>query len=71
VLPALVPTFLSAGVSIDAAGQELRLEAQTGDQQAALVGLGCARAGGIAINYGSGAFVLMNVGPAPVRSPAS
>jgi glycerol kinase len=41
----------------------------TGDQQAALDGLRCRRAGDIAINYGSGAFVLIRTGGRPARVP--
>ncbi|MBI4169270.1 MAG: hypothetical protein HY510_04955, partial [Acidobacteria bacterium] len=41
--------------------------ALTGDQQAALFGLRCRRPGDISINYGSGAFVLRNVGSRPAR----
>ncbi|MEZ4391200.1 MAG: glycerol kinase GlpK [Polyangiales bacterium] len=39
-----------------------------GDQQAALFGQGCFRPGDVKCTYGTGAFVLMNVGPAPVAS---
>jgi glycerol kinase len=81
VLPALVPTFLAPDVWLaadgvrrpgdasDRAGPELRLAAVTGDQQAALLGLGCSRPGDVAINYGSGAFVLRNTGARPLRVP--
>jgi glycerol kinase len=67
VLPALVPTGLSPGFPLEAAGRSLRLAALTGDQQAAVFGLRCRRPGDIAINYGSGAFVLRNVGALPAR----
>ncbi|MBI5516096.1 MAG: glycerol kinase GlpK [Deltaproteobacteria bacterium] len=39
-----------------------------GDQQAALFGQGCLRAGDVKCTYGTGAFVLMNVGKKPVLS---
>ncbi len=68
-LPALVPTSLAGGAVITVRGRALRLAASTGDQQAALVGLGCRRAGDVAINYGSGAFVMMRVGAMPRRVP--
>ncbi len=82
VLPALVPTFLApevwlaangagrpGGGAPDQAGPGLRLAAVTGDQQAALLGLGCRGPGDVAINYGSGAFVLRNSGGRPARVP--
>lgn len=39
-----------------------------GDQQAALVGQGCFRAGQAKVTFGTGAFALVNSGPAPARS---
>jgi glycerol kinase len=68
-LPALVPTRSESGAAARVGGRSLVLRAMTGDQQAALQGLLCRRAGDMAINYGSGAFVLMQVGPVPVRVP--
>lgn len=68
-LPALVPTRSESGAPALVGGRSLVLRAMTGDQQAALQGLLCRRAGDMAINYGSGAFVLMQVGPVPVRVP--
>ena len=38
------------------------------DQQAALLAEGCLAAGDAKCTYGTGAFILMNVGPAPVLS---
>jgi len=69
VLPALVPVRWESGVETRAAGRRLRIGAVTGDQQAALEGLRCRRAGDIAINYGSGAFVLIRTGQRPARVP--
>ncbi len=66
-LPALVPTWLPEEVELEVGGRSLRLRAMTGDQQAALAGLACRRDGDVAINYGSGAFVLRNTGPEPRR----
>src|SRR6185503_2904420 len=54
-------------LSLDAGGRRLRLGAVTGDQQVALEGLLCRRAGDVAINYGSGAFVLRRTGARPLR----
>jgi glycerol kinase len=68
-LPALLPTFPAAPIAIRVEGRSLRLAALTGDQQAALLGMGCRRPGEMAINYGSGAFVLINVGERPLRVP--
>ncbi|HXU13121.1 MAG TPA: FGGY family carbohydrate kinase [Candidatus Binatia bacterium] len=68
-LPALVPTSLAEGACLVAAGRALRLEAMTGDQQGALIGLGCRKEGAVAINYGSGAFVLIGTGPRLLRVP--
>lgn len=39
-----------------------------GDQQAALFGQGCFRVGDVKCTYGTGAFVLMNVGATPLAS---
>ena len=61
-LPELVPTFASAALTIESAGKRLRLGTVTGDQQAAMLGLGCRRVGDVAINYGTGAFVLESSG---------
>jgi glycerol kinase len=68
-LPALVPTRWESGAEIVVEGRRLVLAASTGDQQAALEGLRCRRRGDVAINYGSGAFVLIRVGGAAVRAP--
>jgi glycerol kinase len=68
-LPALVPVVSASEATLDAAGRRLRLGAVTGDQQAALEGLLCRRAGDVAINSGSGAFVLRRTGTRPVRVP--
>ncbi len=68
-LPALVPTTLSSPPPLDVDGRPLRLAAMTGDQQAALIGLGCRAEGVVTINYGSGAFVLISTGGRLVRVP--
>jgi glycerol kinase len=72
LLPKVVP---SAGVLAQvAAGVIPGLPAGTpiagiaGDQQAALYGQGCLAAGDAKCTYGTGAFLLMNVGPLPVHS---
>jgi len=61
-LPAILPTSLTTPVALHDSGLPIRMCAMTGDQQAALIGLGCRAAGTITINYGSGAFVLISTG---------
>lgn len=68
-LPAIVPC---AGVigETDAAlfGRPLPIAGSAGDQQAALVGHGALKPGDAKITYGTGAFLVANVGAAPVAS---
>ena len=66
-LPALLPTIPGEALPLASGSATFRLAAWTGDQQAALIGAGCRVPGGIAINYGSGAFVLRHVGRDPRR----
>jgi glycerol kinase len=68
-LPALLPTSLATPLPLAGSGRPLRLRAMTGDQQAAQIGLGCRSEGVTTINYGSGAFVLVNTGGRCVRVP--
>jgi glycerol kinase len=49
-------------------GRSLPICGSAGDQQAALVGHGALKAGDAKITYGTGAFLVANVGPAPVAS---
>ena len=49
-------------------GAALPIHGSAGDQQAALVGHGALRPGDAKITYGTGAFLVANVGPAPVAS---
>ena len=49
-------------------GREIPLAAMAGDQHAALFGQGCFDAGMCKNTYGTGCFVLMNTGTAPVHS---
>ncbi len=60
-LPAIVPTAQGFGIMDTEAGA-LPLFAVIGDQQAAMVGLGVARAGEGGINYGTGGFLMANTG---------
>ena len=49
-------------------GKEIPIAALAGDQHAALFGQGCFEAGMCKNTYGTGCFVLMNTGAAPVKS---
>ncbi|HEY0102804.1 MAG TPA: glycerol kinase GlpK [Brevundimonas sp.] len=49
-------------------GASLPIHGSAGDQQAALVGHGALKAGDAKITYGTGAFLVVNVGAAPVAS---
>jgi glycerol kinase len=55
---------------VDAAyfGRSIPIHGAAGDQQAALVGHGCFRPGMAKITYGTGAFLVMNMGASPPRS---
>ena len=57
-LPAIIPTFPSGLPDIGLGRNRIGIGALTGDQQAAIAGLGGLRADRVLINYGSGAFVL-------------
>lgn len=65
VLPTVVP---SAGVVAEASllGAHVPLAGIAGDQQASLFGLGCFGPGQAKATYGTGTFVLANVGEVPV-----
>jgi glycerol kinase len=49
-------------------GASIPIRGVAGDQQAALIGHGCFRPGSIKSTYGTGAFVVLNTGPARVAS---
>ena len=51
-------------------GRAVAIRAVAGDQQAALMGQGCILAGQAKATYGTGAFLLLHTGEAPVRSEA-
>jgi glycerol kinase len=61
-LPALIPTFPTGEADLRMGSWRLRLRGMTGDQQAAMLWLGGLREDRIALNYGSGAFVLRGHG---------
>lgn len=50
-------------------GAEVPLTAMAGDQQAALFGQGCRRAGDAKNTYGTGAFLVAQTGDRPTRAP--
>ncbi|MFA4961858.1 MAG: glycerol kinase GlpK [Brevundimonas sp.] len=68
-LPAIVPCAGVIGETEPGLfGRALPLAGSAGDQQAALVGHGALHPGDAKITYGTGAFLVANVGPKPVAS---
>lgn len=67
VLPEVLPSGADFG-DARALGQRLPVRAMAGDQQAALEGHGCNRPGLAKNTYGTGCFLLVHTGRAPVRS---
>jgi glycerol kinase len=69
-LPEIVPSYGEIGRTDPAAflGLDLPIAGIAGDQQAALFGQGCFEAGGSKCTYGTGSFVLVHTGTAPVLS---
>ncbi len=70
---AILPEVLDTGADYGGTAPELLggaipIAALAGDQQAALIGQGCFRPGLVKSTYGTGAFALLNIGGAPVRS---
>lgn len=51
------------------AGASIPITAMVGDQQSSLIGQACIESGMMKTTYGSGAFLLLNTGEKPVRSP--
>src|SRR5260370_7036112 len=49
-------------------GSGIRIAGIAGDQQAASVGQACFKPGMMKTTYGTGAFMLLNIGDEPVRS---
>jgi glycerol kinase len=52
---------------IEAGGRRVPLTAMLGDQQAAMLGLGLETTNSAALNYGTGAFMLVNTGRKPLK----
>lgn len=67
-LPAVLPTIGDFG-TIKAGGFTIPVRAVLGDQQAALLGLDAGSVSAAALNYGTGAFLLVNTGSRLVKVP--
>lgn len=65
-LPEIRPSIGRMGV-IELDGRRLPVTAMLGDQQAAMLGLGLEAPNAGALNYGTGAFLLVNTGTLPVK----
>ena len=61
ILPPIKPTTAHFGV-VTSKGRQIPITASVVDQQAALLGHGCDRAGRIKMTFGTGVFALANVG---------
>jgi glycerol kinase len=72
MLPEIVPSAGKFGVTkgFAALPDGIPIAGIAGDQQAALFGQGCLREGDAKCTYGTGAFVLANIGPTPRPSSA-
>ena len=71
MLPKALPSSCDFGaVSADVMSRQPHITGIAGDQQAALFGHCCFEPGSVKNTYGTGCFMLMNVGPEPVRSKA-
>ena len=70
ILPEVGDSIRPFGVTAPEAflGIKAPVFAMLNDQQAALLGQGCVRPGMMKTTYGTGCFMLMNTGDAPVRS---
>ncbi|HAH32373.1 MAG TPA: hypothetical protein DCL44_08680 [Elusimicrobia bacterium] len=65
-LPEVRPSFGDYG-TIGTDGFTLPVRAMLGDQQAAMLGMGVEGENAAALNYGTGAFLLVNTGARPVK----
>lgn len=66
VLPGIKPSVGRLGF-IELAGRRVPVTAMLGDQQAAMLGLGLEAPNSAALNYGTGAFLLVNTGRKPLK----
>src|SRR3989338_1336646 len=65
-LPEIKPSVGRLGL-LEAAGRRIPVTAMLGDQQAAMLGLGLEPPDSAALNYGTGAFLLVNTGRKPLK----
>lgn len=72
MLPTIVPTagIVARTQGVPGLPDGLPISGIAGDQQAALFGQGCLALGDVKCTYGTGAFVLANVGSRPITSRA-
>jgi glycerol kinase len=69
ILPAIVPSSgVLAETDAEVVGRSIPIAGIAGDQQAALFGQGCVRAGAAKNTYGTGAFLLTHTGATPAWS---
>ena len=69
IMPKVLPSAHRFGYTDTAIlGREIPISGIAGDQQAALFGQGCVNAGDVKNTYGTGGFMLMNVGEKPILS---
>ncbi len=66
LLPEIKPSIARLGFA-EVSGRRLPVMAMLGDQQAAMLGLGLEAPNSAALNYGTGAFLLVNTGRRPVK----
>ncbi len=69
ILPTVYPSGADFGVlRKEILGYEIPVTAMMGDQQAALFGQMCFSPGDVKMTYGTGGFILANIGPKPIAS---
>lgn len=66
ILPEICPSMGKLG-RVKLAGRDVPVTAMLGDQQAAMLGLGLETPNSAALNYGTGAFFLVNTGRKPLK----
>ncbi|OGR52704.1 MAG: hypothetical protein A2049_13095 [Elusimicrobia bacterium GWA2_62_23] len=66
LLPEIKPSVGRLG-QVEVGGRRMPVTAMLGDQQAAMLGLGLETPNSAALNYGTGAFLLVNTGRKPLR----
>ncbi|MDD2804160.1 MAG: FGGY family carbohydrate kinase [Elusimicrobiales bacterium] len=66
LLPEIRPSVGRLGFA-EAGGRRIPVTAMLGDQQAAMLGLGLEAPNSAALNYGTGAFLLVNTGRKPLK----